>query len=63
MADRFVDADRDGECDNAGLGLGPGRGAQGARRGPGAGIGLRGSGMRANFVDEDGNGICDWLEK
>jgi hypothetical protein len=62
--DRFVDADGDGECDNVGLGLGYGRGAQGGPRSQGAGMGQRGHGLRgANFVDEDGNGICDWLEE
>jgi hypothetical protein len=62
--DRFVDADGDGECDNAGLALGYGRGADGAPRGQGAGMTGRGYGMRgANFVDKDGNGICDWLEQ
>ena len=54
----FVDADGDGQCDNAGLGLGLGRNAQGA------GMGRQGSGMRgANFIDENGDGVCDWLQK
>ncbi len=62
--DRFVDANGDGECDNVGLGLAYGRGAQGGMRGQGAGMGQRGYGQRgASFVDENGNGICDWLEK
>jgi hypothetical protein len=62
--DRFVDADGDGECDNVGLGLGYGRGAEGAPRGQGAGMAQHGYGLRgANFVDENGNGICDWLEE
>ena len=62
--DRFVDADGDGECDNVGLGMGYGRGAQGAQRGQGAGMARGGYGMRgANFVDENGNGVCDWLEE
>jgi hypothetical protein len=60
--DRFVDADGDGECDNVGLALGYGRGAEDAPR-RGAGMGQGGYGMRgANFADENGNGICDWLE-
>jgi hypothetical protein len=62
--DRFVDADGDGECDNVGLAMGYGRGAEDAPRGQGAGMAGRGHGMRgANFVDENGNGICDWLEE
>jgi hypothetical protein len=62
--DRFVDADGDGECDNVGLALGYGRRAEDATRGQSRGMGGRGHGMHgANFVDEDGNGICDWLEQ
>jgi hypothetical protein len=62
--DRFVDADGDGECDNVGQALGYGRGAGDVSRGQGRGMAGRGQGMRgANFVDEDGNGICDWLEQ
>jgi hypothetical protein len=64
--DRFVDADGDGECDNLGLNMGYGRGGQGAPRGEavGQGMGQRGCGMQgANFVDENGNGVCDWLEQ
>ena len=68
--DRFEDADGDGECDNVGLALRYGRGAEDAPRGQGRGRGMaggmagRGHGMHgANFVDEDGNGICDLLEQ
>jgi len=62
--DHFVDADGDGQCDNAGVRLGFGRNAQDAQRGQGAGMGRHGSGMRgANFVDENGDGVCDWLQK
>jgi hypothetical protein len=61
--DRHVDADGDGQCDHAGLGLGCGRGAEGAPRGQGAGRAGCGYGQGGpNFVDADGNGICDWLE-
>jgi hypothetical protein len=71
--DRFVDADGDGQCDNVGQHLGYGRAAGDAPRGHAARMGGRGQagqmagrgyGMRgANFVDENGNGICDWLEQ
>jgi hypothetical protein len=60
--DRFVDADGDGQCDN--LGLGYGRAGSDAPRGQGAGMMGRGYGMHgANFIDENDNGICDWLEQ
>jgi hypothetical protein len=59
--DRFVDADGDGVCDNVGLGYGQ-AGAD-APRGQAAGTMERGYGTQgANFIDENGNGICDWLE-
>jgi hypothetical protein len=62
--DRFVDADGDGECDHPMRGAGYGRGAGDAPRGQTARMAGRGHGMRgANFVDENGDGICDWLEK
>jgi hypothetical protein len=62
--DRFEDADGDGECDHVGLGMGYGRGAEDAPRGKRAGMAGHGHGMHgANFVDEDGNGVCDWLEE
>jgi hypothetical protein len=62
--DRYVDADGDGECDNVGLGMAYGRGADGAPRGQGAGMARHGNGLSgANFVDENGNGVCDWLEE
>jgi hypothetical protein len=57
--DRFVDADGDGECDNLGLALGVAQGAGAPPRGQAAGTGM-GS---VNFVDENGNGVCDWLEQ
>ena len=62
--DRFVDADGDCECDNVGLAIGYSREAKDAPREQGAGMTGHGHGMRgANFVDENGNGICDWLEE
>jgi hypothetical protein len=46
----------------AGRGYGPGRGAGwGAGMGVGPGMG-RGMGWGPGFVDENGNGICDWYE-
>ena len=68
--DRFVDADGDGVCDNVGQSMGYGRAAKGDSAGQGTGMmrrggaGQSGKGMRgANFVDADGNGICDLLEQ
>jgi len=62
--DRFVDADGDGECDNVGLAMGYGRGAEETPRGQGRGMAGHGNGLRgANFIDENGNGVCDWLEE
>jgi len=53
----FVDADKNGICDNVENGTG------GQGRGPGKGAGLRnGKGRQANFVDADNNGICDRRE-
>ena len=53
----FVDADKDGICDNYENGT-PGQG-----RGPGKGTGLRnGKGYFVNFVDANKNGICDRRE-
>ena len=73
--DRFVDANGDGECDNVGQSLGAAFGrnalsADGSRqmgRGlqDGSGAMQRGRGPQAagaNFVDANGNGICDLAE-
>lgn len=55
----FVDADKDGVCDNYENGTPGGQG-----RGPGKGTGLRnGKGSAVNFVDANKNGICDRREK
>jgi len=53
----FVDADKNGVCDNYESGT------AGQGRGPGKGAGFRnGKGRQANFVDADNNGICDRRE-
>ncbi|MBA4410266.1 MAG: hypothetical protein Q8S54_18385 [Bacteroidota bacterium] len=53
----FVDANKDGICDNQGAGK---SGAQkGKRDGPGQG---QGKGKDRNFVDANNNGVCDTYE-
>jgi hypothetical protein len=62
--DRFADADGECECEHAGLALGYGRATQGTPRGQGRDMAGQGQGMRgANFINENGNGGCDWLEE
>ncbi len=72
---RFVDADGDGICDNAGTngkGLGNGKGfvdadGDGVCDNKGTGQGLRrgkgAKGTGANFIDRNNDGICDNMGK
>lgn len=71
----YVDANKDGICDNLGTKnclytQGRGQGMRNGRRGMGSGQGMRNGGGRGvgrgqgrGFVDANNNGICDYYEK
>ena len=69
----FIDENQDGVCDNLGTRVRPLDGSGYGAKGPGGqdgrarrgGRGLHdgtGSGPKLNFVDADGNGVCDYME-
>jgi len=59
----FVDANKDGKCDNFGTknASATGKRGQGACKGTGQGKG-QGKGKGRNFVDANKNGVCDTFE-
>jgi len=59
----FVDANKDGKCDNFGTknASATGKRGQGACNGTGQGKG-QGKGKGRNFVDANKNGVCDTFE-